>query len=135
MTKGRGRSTGDKWLPGYGQRIRDAKKYLGYDNNVAFAAFLGVTPAAVSQWESETTKPSPPVLERLLQCGISQRFIIRNEGEMYTRQITDEDEYRRVLKMRHLTEQQRKFLEQMMDTMRQGGEEDDDQEGDARPPN
>jgi Zn-dependent peptidase ImmA (M78 family)/transcriptional regulator with XRE-family HTH domain len=63
-----------------GERLREAREARGL-TAIALASLLGVTRAAVSQYEQDLQSPRPDVMERICQClGLPAKFFLRDKG-------------------------------------------------------
>jgi SOS-response transcriptional repressor LexA len=67
-------STGFSGSYSLGTRIRAARKSTGL-NQAEFGKRLGVSQSAISNWESDTDKPSPPVVRQLAEMTSNADFI------------------------------------------------------------
>jgi transcriptional regulator with XRE-family HTH domain len=67
---------------GLGHRIAVARKHAGLSQTDLGKAF-GITRSSVSQWESETTEPTPSNLRAIaVRCGVGYEWLASGSGIM-----------------------------------------------------
>lgn len=67
---------------GLGRRIAAARKNAGLSQTDLGKAF-GITRSSVSQWESETTEPTPSNLRAIaVRCGVGYEWLASGNGTM-----------------------------------------------------